>query len=149
MDETIDSGIEQTDTQLTMATRRSFQKAAKWAYFLSIVGFIGIGLLVLGAVSMFIFDSALSDMSNYSSFSPALYALLYLIVGGIYLIPILRLMRFANYTKAWLSADRSTDLENGIRNLAGMFSFMGIFTIVTLGVYAIAIVGALVYGLSA
>lgn len=147
MEETIDTGMSDCSTGITTATKRAFQKAAKWSSFLAVVGFIGVGLMVLGAVSMMVFGSAMSEFSQTAGFPSGVFGVIYLLVGGLYFIPILRLMRFANYTKAWLSSDSSSDLESGIQNLAGMFTFIGVLTAIILSLYALVIVGMFAFGM--
>jgi hypothetical protein len=94
-----------------------------------------------------VFGSAMSEFSQTAGFPSGMFGAVYLVVGGLYFIPLLRLMRFANYTKAWLSSDSSSDLERGIQNLAGMFTFIGVFTAITLSIYALAVVGLFAFGL--
>ena len=64
------SEIEEFELQLNESAKGFLKEAAKWAYFLSILGYVGIGFIVLAAIfagALFAFIGNLSrEMGNVS-----------------------------------------------------------------------------------
>ena len=84
------------------ADSRSFLKEITgWTYFLSIIGFIFVGLLVLIAVfASSIYNMAMAQLSQESPFDVGLFmTAVYLIVALIYFFPILFLFKFSKRLK--------------------------------------------------
>lgn len=124
-------------------------ESARWGRFLSIVGFVFIALMALGALAMMAFGSAIynSISSGVGAFAGVGIGLLYLVVAAIYLYPTLKLYRFAQNARQALASAESHLLSESMRNLSGMFKFFGILTAIVLGIYALIFVFALLAGL--
>ena|SRR5690606_4169872 len=123
-------------------------EAARWAKFLAILGFIMCGLIVLGGIfAGTIFSTLMSgnmqEIEGMEGGMPAgfggIMAVFYIIFALIYFFPCLFLFRFANQMKAALATNEQGALNSSFQNLKSMFRFLGIFTIVMLAVYVIAI----------
>jgi hypothetical protein len=122
-------------------------ETSKWAKFLSIVGFIGMGLMVIMGFFMG------SIMSNYAGlmgmpsgegwFLSSL-SFIYIVIAALYIYPLWKLYQFADLSKRALVTNDSTLLTNALEAQKSMFKFMGIWVIVVLAVYAILLVIALV-----
>lgn len=101
---------------------------AKWAKFLSIVGFVAMGLLVIlgfslgGIISLFI-DEVLP-------FPMFIFGFIYLFVAAIYFYPLFALLKFSNYAKKAIIESDSEKLTESFRNLKGVFTFIGILTLI-------------------
>lgn len=123
---------------------------ARWARFLSIVGFVMCGLIVLigffaGSIfSMFANTGELEELGGMSSAMGAGMAFFYVIIAAIYFIPCLFLFRFANKMKLALSSNDQMALTTSFQNLKSMFRFFGIVTIIMISIYAIILLIALV-----
>ena len=123
---------------------------ARWARFLSIVGFVMCGLIVLvgffaGSIfSMFATSDELEGLGGMSSAMGPAMAFFYVIIAVIYFIPCLFLFRFANKMKVALSSNDQTALNTSFQNLKSMFRFFGIVTIIMISIYAIILLIALV-----
>ena len=72
-------------------------ETARWATILSIIGFIVIGLLIVVSFSVgsFLANSPYSEMG----ISPQVLSITYLIIAGVYFIPIFFLYQFGIKTK--------------------------------------------------
>lgn len=103
-------------------------ETAKWAKFLSVLGFIFTGLMVVGGLI------ASVTMSRFGG-QAAIIGLVYIIMGAIYFFPILYLYKFSNDLKEALNRNESTQLELALGNLKSHYKFIGIFTIVIIGIY--------------
>ena len=81
------------------------KETAKWARFMAILGFIGIGFMVLGGLIMMSFGSAMGSIQSDANavgfnqqvnpISPFWMALIYLVFAVLYYFPVNYLYRFA------------------------------------------------------
>jgi hypothetical protein len=116
----------------------------RWSYFLSVVGFVGIGLVILFGLFLGSF------MGNYlpeSVIAPAagLLSMAYLIVGVIYIFPVLYLYRFSVNLKISLSESNQANLSIAFLNLRSLFRFMGVATIVVISLYLVVFLTAIIF----
>lgn len=119
-------------------------ETAKWSKFLSIVGFVVIGFMVLAALFIgSIMGTAFStlpmdesipfDASVLSSIMTGFYLLFALF----YFFPTLYLYRFSTQMQTAIHSNSQDELSQSFSNLKSMFKFWGIFTAVILGFYAL------------
>jgi len=104
-------------------------ETAKWTKFLSILGFIGMGFMVIGGL----FASV--AMSRFGGSQSLLIGVMYIVMAAIYFFPILYLYKFSNDLKEALNRNNSSQLELALGNLKSHYKFIGILTIVLLGIY--------------
>lgn len=131
-------------------TKVHLSEAARWARFLAIMGFIFLGLMVIGGIiAGLVMATSMSQFDNEYGSSGAGFmmgsfgagmAVVYIILAVLYFFPCLFLFRFATKTKRALAANDQTDLNLGLQNLKSMFRYMGILTIIILAFYAIAFI---------
>ena len=145
------------DAELSDLARQYLVEASKWAKFLAIVGFILCGLIVIGAIFMWIATAAAGALSSMDASSPlgiyggamgSVISLIYLAMGLLYFMPSLYMYRFATKTRTGIDAFSSEQLTEGMMNLKSLFKFMGITTIIVMGLYAMFIVFAAAGGLA-
>jgi hypothetical protein len=141
---------ENKDLVLTPQSCLFLKETAKWAKFLSIMGFIGVGLMVIMGFSMSaIMSFVMPQSTGMSSEIPTfvfsvVYPIVYLILGGIYIVPIYFLYKFSiNMVKALTSSDTLL-LTDAFGFLKSHYKYLGIMTIVITSVYALCIVGAVI-----
>jgi hypothetical protein len=134
------------------AGKAHLAEAARWAKFLSVMGFIGCGLIVLVGVffgSIFSsFTSGFERSSPYGEVSPttglgAAMAFVYIIIALIYFFPCLFLFRFATKMKTALASNDQETLNTSFQNLKATFRFIGILTLIGLCFWVLAIVVSL------
>lgn len=109
---------------------------SKWGVFLAVIGYIGIGLIVIvGLVMMVGFGR-----SNMFGMAPETtwLSVVYLIIVIIYFFPVRYLHRFCLDIKHAIEHNQQQSVDDGFRNLKSLFKFMGIFTIVMVSIYLIA-----------
>lgn len=142
MDSFIDQQFSSQEQQLKISdlSKSYLNETAKWGQFLSIVGFIGIGIMVLmGLVFSFSFNALqhLPMGNNMPAGFSFLFGLVYIVIGIIYFFPCLYLFRFSKKTKDALQLNNEESLTVAFSNQKSVFKFMGIFTVIVLGFYAI------------
>ncbi len=114
-------------------------ETSKWGKFLAIVGYIGLGILVL----IGIFGSfSLSQISGFpgAGIPMGMLGFLYIIFAAIYYFPINYLFKFSVKIKQGLKTNDINSTISGFQNLKSLFKFMGIFTIVVLSIYVLILV---------
>jgi hypothetical protein len=142
--ETIDDQLSNGGS-LTAIAKQALLVASKWAKFLSIIGFIGVGLMVIvGIFIMFQLANLPIRIGNGLPF--AWFGIFYILMALLYFFPVYYLFQFANNTKKGLSNNSNESVEVGLVNLKSMFKFIGIFTVVILSIYALIFLVAMVAG---
>lgn len=106
----------------------------KWTMFLSVLGLVFIGFMIVAAVIGLFFMGAASDLpfnTGYLSLIPML------VVLAIYFFPIYFLLQFSTLTKKAIIESNSRILTKGLSYLKMHYQFMGILAIILLGIYLI------------
>lgn len=77
------------ETELTASAVSFLRESAKWSKFLAIIGFIGIGFMVLAAIIMgFSFASMGNEMGMMMPYPPILISLIYIVMAAVYFMPV-------------------------------------------------------------
>lgn len=116
------------------------RETAKWSKFLSIVGFVmmGLMLLVLGFAGTTM--SSMLASGGYGRSAGGGFAQFILLAAFllIYFFPCLYLYKFATKMQVALRNNDQVTLNSSFENLKSCFKFMGILMIVILAIYAVA-----------
>ena len=137
----------QDNLQLNLQAENALRESAKWSFFLAIIGFIGIGFMVIAGVFM---GSAMamipSNSYNVSGVNPlgamkGFLSVFYIILAVIYFFPILYLYKYAKGMKEALNFRNSNTLSDALVQLGKHHKFLGIMIIVLLSLYIVAIIG--------
>ncbi len=151
MEET--SAFEKFELQLDTTAKDFVQEIAKWAYFLSIIGFIGIGLLLLIAVFAGTIFSAMGStmpgMGAYGGSFGAAMGAIYFLMAAFYFFPVYYLFKFSSSAKKAFRDNDSEALTSSFGYLKSHYKFIGILMIVLLAIYALIFVFAVLGGLMA
>ncbi|HEU4496451.1 MAG TPA: DUF5362 family protein [Flavobacterium sp.] len=136
-------GFDAFEMQLTETSKGFLREIAKWAYFLSIIGFIMVGLFVIGALAFgSIFAAAGSmggTMGALGAMGGTFITLFYLLLAAVYFFPVYYLYKFSSNAK---TAFRNNDTESLTRSfgyLKSHYKFLGILTIVFIALYVLVI----------
>lgn len=135
--ETIDKQFSTTELTISTQSKGFLLETAKWGNFLAIVGFVFSGLYVLGGLMLFVTGA------TYSSFrggSAAGMGFAYIISAVLMFFPSLYLYNFSNKMKSALNNSSPDNLELSLENLKSCFKFMGIMTIITLGLIILFVI---------
>ncbi|GEP52183.1 hypothetical protein FNO01nite_28550 [Flavobacterium noncentrifugens] len=127
------------------------RQSAKWSFFLSILGFIGIGLMLLAAV----FISSIMGMANPNSglgnselsmFSamPGILSGVYILLAVLYAFPVYYLYKYSTGIKTALLVRDENLLTASLGYLKSHHKFIGIMAIVLMVVYLLILVGVVV-----
>ena len=131
---------EKTELVISETSESYLAEIKKWANFLAIMGFVGVGFMVLGGLFMTIIFSVLPDDQNAFPFPAMLLGIFYLVLALVYFFPVRYLYLFAVKLKYALLNRDNDFLENSFGYLKSHYKFIGIMVIVMLTLYPIAIV---------
>lgn len=122
-------------------------ETSRWGMFLAIVGYVGLGLMLLFSLFMTTIFSAFDEFSSTPfPFPVGAFGLIYVIIAVLYFFPVYYLHQFSRKIKKGLTFEDQTSITLGFRNLKSLFKFMGIFTIIILSLYILFIAGMMIFG---
>ncbi len=148
------SEMEEFELHLNQSAKRFLKETAKWAYFLSILGFIGIGFIVLIAIFAGAIFGTIGGMmpgeipGKIGSSLGIIMAVVYLLIAALYFFPIYYLNRFASNLKVALKDNNSESLANSFEYLKSHYKFIGIFALIILSFYVLIIVFMSIAGIT-
>lgn len=141
-------------TQLEQVTLNSKSKSflreiSKWTFFFSILGFIGIAFMVLGAILVGTVYAPMLDMiaqqQGLSSLGLSL-TITYLVMALLYFMPVLYLFQFSRKMKVALASKNDEVLADAFEKLKSHYKFIGVLTIIMISLYVLLIGFSLVAG---
>lgn len=122
-------------------SRKYLLTVSKWAKFLSIVGFVGVGVIfLLGLFMMLGMNFLTNELSRFYTGFPAFFlGFIYFLYSLIYFFPTYYLFLFSKKMKDGLISNDNNAVKDGFKNLSSLFTFVGILTIVNLGLVILAL----------
>lgn len=121
------------------------KSAGRWALFLSILGFIGVGLMIVMALIYAISGSLF--LGTKTIIPTAAITVVYIIIAIVYLFPVYYLYKFGDNATKISRGNQPVKLTEAMRFLKNHYQFLGILTIVVISIYfLIFILGMLIAG---
>ncbi len=131
--------------EITPMIKSQLKEASKWAKFLAILGFIGLGIMVLVALLFLLVGNMLPDTN---SVSPHLLGFIYLVFAGIYFMPIKYLYDFSTQMSRSIMMTDQQSFSDAINSLKLHYKFIGILSIVIISLYFFIFLAIIVSALS-
>lgn len=132
--------------ELNQLAKEALREGSKWTFFLSIVGFIGVGLMLLAAIFITI---SLSDLPDEAvglgplGFMKNFLSLFYFLMAGLYFIPMYYLYKYSSNMKTALQFNDGNLVAEAFVNLKSHHKFLGISVIVILSLYLLILIGSI------
>lgn len=126
----------------------SLRKTRPWVLLLSVLGFIGAAFMVIAAVPMllgsgFMATEGLDAAGAFGGASMLIgMGVFYLILGVIYFMASLYLLRYAGSIKRAVAGMQVADLEVALSQQASFWKLMGILTLISI----LAVIALLIFG---
>ena len=136
MNEILDDQIETTLT-VNKTLLYEWERTRKWTLFISVMGFIFTGIMVLAAIA-FMFTGS-NGVELYDGMSMGWLSILYIILAGVYGIPIYFLMKYSTLLKSGIHHRSQRVINEAFSYLRRHYKTFGIMLISLLGLYAIII----------
>ena len=147
--------LQNFDLQLNETAKGFLNETAKWAYFLSILGYIGIAFIVLIALFAGAIFGYIGSMGNemgagaFNSLGGGTFiTILYLIIAALYFFPVYYLNKFGVKTKVALQENNTELLTNSLKYLKSHFKFIGVMMLVVFALYVVVFLIVIVAGIS-
>lgn len=142
------SAFDSFELQLNDMAKSFLRETAKWAKFLSIIGFIGIGFLVIFALVMFAMGGSLAAsgmgaMGGIGAMGGVFGGVLYLLFAMLYFFPIMYLFKFSSSILNAFQNNNTEQLTKGFEYLKSHYKFVGILMAILIGLYALIFIFAL------
>ncbi|WP_027125190.1 DUF5362 family protein [Gelidibacter mesophilus] len=125
------------------------KETSSWTYFLSILGFVGIGLMILGGIFFSLFMGLMPGGNPYEGLGVDMsyFGFIYIVIALVYFFPVLYLFNFSRKMKSALSSNNNDTLTAAFSNLKSHYKFVGIFAIAIISLYVLVFVSALIGGI--
>lgn len=147
------SSFESFELQFTQQAQDFYRETAKWAMFLSIIGFIATAFMVIAALFMFAMGSMMGASMAGSPlaglFSGGLLGGIYLFFAVLNFFAAYYMFKFASKTKQAFTNNDGAALTDSFANLKSYYKYVGIITIVIIALYALTFIIAIVSGIGA
>lgn len=114
----------------------------KWTTFLSVLGFIFLGLIIVAGLATSLFLTTFKSQEANLGIPESLMIILFIIIGAIYFFPVFFLFRFSRNTRDAIQNLDRQKLAKGFRNLRLYFTYIGIMVIVVLSIYVMLLIFA-------
>jgi hypothetical protein len=147
------SSFDTFELQLTPVAQGFLRETAKWAKFISIVGYIGIAIYVIMGLGMIIAGNAIpasaadsfgGSAAMAAKISPAVTGVIYIVAALLYFFPVMYLNKFAVKAQNALNSNHTDSLTESLENLKSHYKFMGILMIIALIFIALGLLLAII-----
>lgn len=144
--------LQEPELELNESAKEFLKEAAKWAYFLSILGFIGIGLIVVLAIFAGSIFSTIGNMTpgmrGFGSSFGIIITVVYLIIALLYFFPVYYMNKFASNAKTALQENDTETLALSFEYLKSHYKFIGIMSVIAMCLYGLIIVFGIIAALA-
>lgn len=133
------------ELKIDVYIQKKLESTGKWAKFLSIVGFVFIGIFVLAMLVLII----AGNFAGLEGFSTPAIILVYLVLAGFYFFPVYYLFKFSYYLRRALESNDQKELYRSFSNLKTHYNIIGVITAAALAFYVVAVIIGVFAGVTA
>lgn len=143
------SAFETFELNLPPAILGFLKETSSWTYFLSILGFVGIGLMILGGLFFSLAMGLMPGGNPYEGLGldMSYFGFIYIVIALFYFFPVLYLFNFSRKMKSALNSNNNDELTAAFSNLKSHYKFVGILAIVIISLYVLIFVFAMIGGM--
>lgn len=124
-------------------TLKDLDTTRKWSMFLAILGFIGIGIVLIAGVTAGAFLTIFKSGNTAGVGLPELLVILGILVFAvIYFFPVLYLFRFSKFMSNAVRTLDKMELHKAFRSLRRYYVYIGVLIIVVLAMYLVVFLAA-------
>ncbi len=139
--ESIDENFGSAEMKMNAQSIEHLRQTARWSQFLSILGFIGLGLMLLGVFGLMAMQQGRMSYSRIGGQMDAnVLMIVYLVMIVVYFFPIYYLFQFSSKMKKAIDQKDTITFAEATGFLKNHFQFIGICAIVVLSLYVLGIV---------
>ena len=128
-------------------TVEMLRQTRPWVIFMSVLLFIGSGFAILGGACVGLTGIfATAGAGAMAGGLPALLSIVYLLMGLFYFVPAYYLLRYGTQIGHFMYDRQQHQLDAALEAQKSFWKFVGIATAVVLAIYALVLIGALIFG---
>ena len=129
---------------VTKASKSYLSEIATWARFFAILGFIFIGLLLVFAFfAVPIFGTVTKSQSGVPDDLGSIMLVTNVLIAFVYFFPLYYLLQFSKKIKKALKTKNDQMLAKAFQMLKSHYKFIGVLTIITISLYFLFFISAL------
>jgi heme/copper-type cytochrome/quinol oxidase subunit 2 len=135
------------ELQLDQPSINYLSEAARWSRFLSIIGFIYCGFMVIFGLFFGSFMTRMMPIagdSGMTAIGSGFFGVFIIILSLIMFFPALYLWNFSTKIRKAFNHNDQPLLTESLKNLKSFFKFYGILLIIVLSIYALALIAAII-----
>ena len=121
------------------------RRTKPWVRLFSVLGVLGIVMMALGAVAMILVS--FGPFHTLPAAARLGVGALYFALAFVYVPPVVFLHRYASRIRDLVDEPTSRNLEEALRSQKSFWKYLGVLTVVAIGVYLLVLAGALAMGL--
>jgi len=153
MENNFEQPLSQRELQLTEVIKSNLVEAAKWAKFIAIMGFIGIGIMVVFGMFFGTIMGMVSRLEGSETTLPSFFGgiitVVYILLALLYFFPVKYLYDFSSKVKRAVELSDQDLFSEGILKLKSHYKYIGILMIVMLALYIVGIIISIIVGVAA
>jgi hypothetical protein len=120
----------------------SMRSTRPWAMFVSILGFIIVGFMLLAAMVIMVLGSVLPQ--EVDGFPAVLIGIVYIIMSFFYLVPSIYLFKYSSAIGSFLYTMSESEMESALTYQQSFWKFVGIVGIIMIAFAILGIIAAIV-----
>lgn len=130
------------ELKITSQMVDSIRSTRPWALFISILGFISVGFMLLAAIAIMVLGSVLPQ--EVDGFPAVLMGIMYIIMSFFYLVPSIYLFRYASAISSFLDTMSESEMESALSYQKSFWKFVGILGIIMIVFAILGVIAAIV-----
>ncbi len=123
------------------------KKLTRWTFFLSILGFIYMGFIVLAGFSFGFIMESLGRQRGANTPPSLLIGLIYVVIAILYFFPLLYLYKFSVSAKQSVQTSSTLEFTAALKYLTSHYTYLGVLAIVGIACMALGLFVAVLISL--
>jgi hypothetical protein len=128
--------------EISTSSLNHLNSTRKWTMFLSVLGFIFLGLLIIFGLVTSTFLTAFKTREVNLGVPESLFIVVFIVGAAVYFFPVFYLFRFSRNMRDAIQGLNQEKLDMAFRNLRIYFTYIGILVIIVLSIYLLALIAA-------
>ena len=138
----METTLENRKIEIEPETLNNLNTTRKWTMFLSIIGFIFLGLFIVIGIITGIFLSAFNSGVSNIGLPESLLVVIFIILILLYFFPVLFLFRFSKLMARAIQTLDKQILHKAFKNLKSFFVYIGVLLIIVFSLYIVTLIEA-------
>lgn len=138
----VDTNVKERKLEFGIASIKNLNATRKWTMFLSVVGFIFLGLIIFMGLATSTFLSAFETKEVSLGIPESLVTVFFLAVVAVYFFPVFFLLRFSSFSRDAVQELDRNKLDKAFKNLRIFFTYIGILVLIALTIYLSVLIAA-------